>query len=86
LKKGAEWGTYKGEPSWHELLELVVNEDALHVQLYRPGTFREHVAGQLERDLDGREGRKTARVIDDQGMEKGGVLWVRLRKGQRLGI
>ena len=43
--------TYKGEPPRHELLELVIDENALHVKLDGLRRFVEHVAVKLERDL-----------------------------------
>jgi hypothetical protein len=49
--------TYKSEPPRHELLKLVVDEDALHVKLNGLRRLVEHIAVQLERDLCQREGR-----------------------------
>jgi hypothetical protein len=39
--------TYKGEPSWHEFVELVINENTLYEQFHGLTLFREHVLGQL---------------------------------------
>jgi hypothetical protein len=39
--------TYKGEPSGHEFVELVINENTLYEQFHGLTLFREHVLGQL---------------------------------------